>query len=89
MWADGELQFWGQYKEALESFWVADNVDLRRDETIWNALDPHSEVCLVLPRLLAYLAWCTTVCDQRITQKVYCDIDVPELKCFYGMQMVM
>lgn len=81
-------QIWQMYKKAQASFWTAEEIDLTADMTHWvhklNSSERH-----FISHVLAFFAAADGIVNENLAQRFMNDIQIPEGRCFYGMQIAI
>lgn len=80
--------FWELYKEIENNFWAAENYRYSDDREAAGKLDPEIRSSLV--RLLYYqtkLDRCDSARPAMVTLKMLSDVQIPEMRAFYGFQV--
>ena len=80
-------QTWNFYKKAEASFWTAEEIDLRNDFADFEKLTPNERHFVT--RALAFFAAADGVVNENLAQNFACEIQSPEARCFYGLQIAM
>ena len=78
---------WAMYKKAVQSFWVAEEIDLSKDLTDWAKLTPDEKHFISM--ILAFFAGADGLVNENLTFRFYNDIQVAEARLFYGFQVAM
>jgi len=79
---------WKMYKKQLASFWVADEIDLQQDISDWEKKLNNNEKHFI-KYVLAFFAASDGIVLENLAQKFCTEIQVPEARCFYGLQIAM
>jgi ribonucleotide reductase beta subunit family protein with ferritin-like domain len=79
--------FWDMYKKQEASFWRAEEVDLSKDIRDWEKLKPEEQN--FISNILAFFAGSDGIVAENLCQRFYNDIAIPEVRCFYGFQLMM
>ena len=78
---------WNMYKKALASIWTVEEVDLSKDENDWQKLsEPERHF---IENILAFFAGSDGIVIENLAQRFCNDIQIPEVKCFYGFQIAI
>lgn len=78
---------WDMYKKQENSFWRAEEVDLSKDIRDWEKLKPEEQN--FISNILAFFAGSDGIVAENLCQRFYNDIAIPEVRCFYGFQLMM
>ena len=78
---------WDMYKKQEASFWRAEEVDLSKDIRDWEKLKPVEQN--FISNILAFFAGSDGIVAENLCQRFYNDIEIPEVRCFYGFQLMM
>lgn len=83
-----ENQMWKMYKQALSSFWVAEEIDLNGDvnDFYYKMTDDERKY---IKLILAFFANADAIINENLTIKFYNDTEYPEAKSFYSMQILI
>lgn len=80
-------KIWEMYKLAEASFWVAEEVNLTHDIKDWKKLTEGERHFLTY--VLAFFAASDGIIVENLAQKFMTEVQVPEIRCFYGYQIMM
>lgn len=79
---------WKMYKEALYSFWVAEEIDLHSDLDDWeNKLNDNERH--FISHVLAFFAASDGIVNENLVVNFMQDVTIPEARCFYGYQVAI
>ncbi|XP_053393976.1 ribonucleoside-diphosphate reductase small chain [Mercenaria mercenaria] len=78
---------WKMYKKAEASFWTAEEVDLSKDLTHWEALKPEERH--FISHVLAFFAASDGIVNENLVERFSKEVQVTEARCFYGFQIAM
>lgn len=79
---------WKMYKEALYSFWVAEEIDLHSDLEDWdNKLNDNERH--FISHVLAFFAASDGIVNENLVVNFMQDVTIPEARCFYGYQVAI
>eukprot|EP00775_Hariotina_reticulata_P009797 gene9797-9955_t len=78
---------WTMYKQALASFWTVDEVDLSHDYRDWQKLTDNEQH--FIKYVLAFFAGSDGIVLENLAVRFMQDIQVPEVRAFYGFQIAM
>lgn len=79
---------WQFYKNALASFWVADEIDLKEDIVHWNNKLDNDERYFI-KMVLAFFSSADGIVNENLATKFFGEVQFPEARCFYGFQIAM
>ncbi|MCU0327457.1 MAG: ribonucleotide-diphosphate reductase subunit beta [Chitinophagales bacterium] len=81
-------EIWKKYKDAVECFWVAEEVDLTSDLDDWhNKLNDDER--FFISRVLAFFAASDGIVNENLVVNFMQDVTIPEARCFYGFQVAI
>ena len=78
---------WKMYKDHLSVFWRPEEVDLSKDLIQWNSLNGNEQH--FIKRILGFFAGSDGIIMENLAQRFMTEIQIPEAKFFYGVQMMM
>jgi ribonucleoside-diphosphate reductase beta chain len=78
---------WKFYKKSLASFWTSEEIDLRPDINDWTRLT--SDERHFITHVLAFFAASDGIVNENLAQRFMKEIQVPEVRCFYGFQIAI
>ncbi|KAI0684408.1 putative ribonucleoside-diphosphate reductase small chain B [Earliella scabrosa] len=81
-------KIWDAYKTAQRSAWTAEEIALSVDRLHWNAVLTDSERDF-LSMILGFFAASDGIVVENLAQRFCAEVDIPEARCFYGMQMMI
>lgn len=79
---------WKFYKQAQASFWVAEEIDLHIDMTDWTDKLNDNERWYI-EHVLAFFAASDGIVNENLAQRFMNEIQIPEVRFFYGFQMMI
>lgn len=79
---------WDWYKEMEACFWTASEIDLHQDLNDWNNKLGQNERAYIR-HLLAFLAMSHPILNQDLSKKSEQEVQYPEARFFYGLQVMM
>ena len=79
--------FWDMYKKHVASFWTAEEIDLEQDQRDWEKLNQNEQH--FIKYVLAFFAASDGIVNENLAQKFCTEVQVPEVRCFYGFQIAM
>lgn len=75
------------YKRALSCFWVSESIDLAEDTIAFEKLRPDEKSFIL--RVLAFFAGSDGIVLENLASRFYCDVQLPEARLFYGLQIAI
>jgi len=78
---------WDKYKKHVANFWVAEEVDFSRDMGDWAKLS--SDEKHFIKNVLAFFAGSDGIVLENLGIRFLKEVQIPEVRCFYGFQMAM
>jgi ribonucleoside-diphosphate reductase beta chain len=78
---------WEFYKKAVASFWTVEEIDLTKDKDHWKLLSLDEQV--FIKNTLAFFASSDGIVNENLAIRFMNEIDIPEVKCFYGFQIAI
>ena len=78
---------WQMYKKQVDCFWRAEEIDLTKDLTHWNGLS--SDERYYISMILAFFAASDGIVLENLAQRFMSDVQVSEVRAFYGFQIAM
>jgi len=78
---------WEYYKKAVASFWTAEEIDLTKDKDHWIKLTKDEQG--FIKHTLAFFAASDGIVNENLALRFMNEIDITEVKCFYGFQIAM
>lgn len=79
---------WEQYKTSQHSFWTAEEIDLAGDLVDWNTKLNNDEKHFI-KMVLAFFAASDGIVNENLAENFLKEVQYPEAKCFYGMQIAI
>ena len=79
-------ELWKSYKDAVATFWTAEEIDLSKDMIDWNTKLNENEKFFVT-HILAFFAGSDGIVMENLAERFMNDVDIPEAKHFYAYQM--
>lgn len=79
--------FWNFYKKHLSTFWVVEEVNLSDDLKDWEKLSNNEKY--FIKNILAFFASSDAIVNENLIINFYNEIDIPEVKQFYCIQMII
>lgn len=84
------IKYWDifeMYRKAKASIWMVEEVDLSKDLHDWNNLNSNEK--FFLSYILAFFAASDGIVNENLVEKLYSEIQVPEARSFYSVQIFM
>jgi ribonucleotide reductase beta subunit family protein with ferritin-like domain len=78
---------WKMYKKSMDSFWVAQEVDLSKDLTDWKSLSDDERHFISM--VLAFFAASDGLVLENLASRFMNDVQLAEARAFYGFQIAM
>jgi ribonucleoside-diphosphate reductase subunit M2 len=78
---------WKMYKKQIDCFWRAEEIDLSKDLTHWDALNKDEQFFISM--ILAFFAASDGIVLENLAQRFMSDVQVSEARAFYGFQIMM
>ena len=78
---------WDMYKKAVASFWTSEEIDLSQDKTDWARLTENER--FFIKYTLAFFAARDGIVNENLLLNFSTEIEVPEVRCFYGFQVAI
>ncbi|KAI0745186.1 putative ribonucleoside-diphosphate reductase small chain B [Earliella scabrosa] len=79
---------WDAYKKAYQSIWGPDDIDLAADRQHW-AHELSVEERALMSMVLAFFAAADGLVVDNLAQRFCAEVQLPEARCFYGVQIMM
>lgn len=76
---------WKKYKDAVATFWTAEEIDLTKDMDDWEKLSEDEQ--FFIKNVLAFFAGSDGIVMENLGQRFMNDIEIPEVRLFYGYQL--
>jgi ribonucleoside-diphosphate reductase beta chain len=80
-------KIWAMYKQAENSFWTAEEVDLSADLKDWERLNEGEKHFIT--HVLAFFAASDGIVNENLAVNMMNAVQLPEARCFYGFQIMM
>ncbi len=80
-------KIWKMYKQHVNSFWVAEEIDLAPDLTDWESLTKNEKH--FISHVLAFFAASDGIVNENLAVNFMREVQIPEARCFYGFQIAM
>ena len=78
---------WKMYKDHIAVFWRPEELDLSKDMNDWVKLSPNEQH--FIKRILGFFAGSDGIVMENLAQRFSTEIQVPEARFFYAVQMMM
>ena len=78
---------WDMYKKQVDCFWRAEEIDLSKDITHWNALNADEQMFISM--ILAFFAASDGIVLENLASRFMKDVQLSEARAFYGFQIAM
>lgn len=78
---------WDMYKKSVASFWTPEEIDLVQDLHDWEKLSKDEQH--FIKYILAFFAASDGIVTENLAQQFTTEVQWPEVRCFYGFQMMM
>jgi ribonucleoside-diphosphate reductase beta chain len=80
-------KIWAMYKQSVNSFWTAEEVDLSADQKDWERLNDGERHFIT--NVLAFFAASDGIVNENLAVNMMSAVQLPEARCFYGFQIMM
>ncbi|KAI0710042.1 putative ribonucleoside-diphosphate reductase small chain B [Earliella scabrosa] len=81
-------KIWDAYKTAQRSAWTAEEIVLNADRQHWSGVLTDSERNF-LSMILAFFAASDGIVVENLAQRFCAEVNIPEARCFYGLQIMI
>lgn len=78
---------WQMYKKAEGCIWTAEEIKFSSDIADWNSLDEDTKS--VVKTVLGFFAGADMIVNENLASNLMCIIPIPEVRCFYGLQIML
>ena len=78
---------WEYYKQHQAAFWTAEEVDLTNDIRDWENLTDNEKY--FIKNVLSFFGASDGIVNENLAENFYREVQYPEAKFFYGMQLAM
>lgn len=78
---------WNMYKTQIDCFWRAEEIDLTKDLTHWDSLSQDEKYFISM--VLAFFAASDGIVLENLASRFMSDVQVAEVRAFYGFQIAM
>lgn len=80
-------KLWDYYKRQSHAFWIPEEIDLSRDLADFNRLNANEKH--FIKNVLAFFNEADGIINENLALRFYNDIEIPEVRAFYSMQMAI
>ncbi len=80
-------KIWSMYKQAENSFWTAEEIDLSADQKDWESLNDGERHFIT--NVLAFFAASDGIVNENLAVNMMNSVQLPEARCFYGFQIMI
>jgi ribonucleoside-diphosphate reductase subunit M2 len=78
---------WQMYKKQVDCFWRPEEIDLTKDLSHWDGLSTDERYYISM--ILAFFAASDGIVLENLAQRFMSDVQVSEVRAFYGFQIAM
>jgi ribonucleoside-diphosphate reductase subunit M2 len=78
---------WEMYKKQVDCFWRAEEIDLTKDASHWDSLNPDEKYFISM--ILAFFAASDGIVLENLASRFMNDVQISEARAFYGFQIAM
>ena len=78
---------WKMYKKQMALFWTTEEIDFEKDLTDWKKLKEEEQY--FVKNVLAFFAGSDGIVLENLAENFMNEIEIPEVRCFYGFQIAM
>jgi ribonucleoside-diphosphate reductase subunit M2 len=82
-----DQDIWKMYKKQVDCFWRAEEIDLSKDQTHWDALENDERYFISM--ILAFFAASDGIVLENLAARFMTDVQLSEARAFYGFQIAM
>jgi ribonucleoside-diphosphate reductase subunit M2 len=82
-----DQDIWKMYKKQVDCFWRAEEIDLSKDQTHWDALEKDEKYFISM--ILAFFAASDGIVLENLAARFMNDVQLSEARAFYGFQIAM
>jgi ribonucleoside-diphosphate reductase subunit M2 len=82
-----DQDIWKMYKKQVDCFWRAEEIDLSKDQTNWDALEKDERYFISM--ILAFFAASDGIVLENLAARFMNDVQLSEARAFYGFQIAM
>jgi len=80
-------EIWEMYKKQVDCFWRAEEIDLTKDSSHWESLNPDEKYFISM--ILAFFAASDGIVLENLASRFMNDVQISEARAFYGFQIAM
>lgn len=81
------MDIWEHYKKHMSTFWIVEEVPLDKDPQDWEKLTENERY--FIKHVLAFFAGSDGIVLENIVERFMTEIEIPEVRCFYGFQIAI
>lgn len=81
-------QIWEMYKKSVANFWTTEEILFNQDKSDWS-LKLNDNEKYFIKNILAFFAASDGIVNENLCLRFIKDIEIPEVRCFYGFQIAM
>jgi ribonucleoside-diphosphate reductase beta chain len=78
-------ELWKKYKNAVATFWTAEEINLTQDRTDWERLTDNER--FFIKNVLAFFAGSDGIVMENLAERFMREIQIPEARSFYAYQI--
>jgi ribonucleotide reductase beta subunit family protein with ferritin-like domain len=78
---------WKSYKQMMDCFWRAEEIDFSKDEKDWKSLTDNEQHFIKM--VLAFFAASDGIVLENLGQRFMSEVQLPEARAAYGFQLMM
>jgi len=82
-----DQDIWKMYKKQVDCFWRAEEIDLSKDQTHWDALEKDERYFISM--ILAFFAASDGIVLENLAARFMNDVQLSEARAFYGFQIAI
>jgi len=82
-----DQDIWKMYKKQVDCFWRAEEIDLSKDSTHWDALEKDEKYFISM--ILAFFAASDGIVLENLAMRFMSDVQLSEARAFYGFQIAI
>jgi ribonucleoside-diphosphate reductase subunit M2 len=82
-----DQDIWKMYKKQVDCFWRAEEIDLSKDQTNWDALEKDERYFISM--ILAFFAASDGIVLENLAARFMNDVQLSEARAFYGFQIAI
>jgi ribonucleotide reductase beta subunit family protein with ferritin-like domain len=81
------MDLWKLYKQASNSYWLPEEIDLTRDLADWNKMNEKERK--FISKILSFFAMADGIVNENIVERFIREVEFIEAKNFYGFQVMI